>query len=125
MHNVLLIARREYVERVRSKAFVIMTILIPVLMAALTVGPSLLAVNMLKQGAKHYVVVVSRQSVGDAIQQQLSESQERETKKATEAREKSKMRGEPIPSGRVTIDVDTNTSAEEQAALTERIRKKE
>jgi len=32
MRNLLLIARREYMERVRSKSFVIMTVLIPVLM---------------------------------------------------------------------------------------------
>ncbi|HEY0308210.1 MAG TPA: ABC transporter permease [Acidobacteriaceae bacterium] len=32
MRNLLLIARREYMERVRSRSFVIMTVLIPVLM---------------------------------------------------------------------------------------------
>ncbi len=33
MHNIWLIARREYLERVRTKAFLIMTVLIPLLMA--------------------------------------------------------------------------------------------
>ena len=32
MHNVWLIANREYLERVRTKAFIISTILIPLLM---------------------------------------------------------------------------------------------
>ena len=32
MHNILLIARREYMERVRTKGFKIATILIPTLM---------------------------------------------------------------------------------------------
>ena len=29
MHNILIIAKREYLERVRSRSFVIMTFLIP------------------------------------------------------------------------------------------------
>ena len=32
MHNVWLIAKREYLERVRSKAFLISTLMIPLLM---------------------------------------------------------------------------------------------
>jgi ABC-2 type transport system permease protein len=125
MHNLFLIARREYVERVRSKSFLIMTILVPVLMTAATVGPSMLLVKLMNQGTKHFVVVVSRQSVGEAIQAQLSESQERETRKAAAAREKSFARGESLPGAQVNTDVDTNTSAEEIAALAERVRKKE
>jgi ABC-2 type transport system permease protein len=40
--RVLLVARREYLERVRSKAFVVSTILGPFIMAAFTLGPGLL-----------------------------------------------------------------------------------
>ena len=32
MHNILIIAKREYLERVRSRSFVIMTFFIPLLM---------------------------------------------------------------------------------------------
>ena len=38
MHNIWLIATREYLERVRTKAFLISTILIPVLMGGGIVG---------------------------------------------------------------------------------------
>lgn len=125
MHNMLLIARREYVERVRSKSFLIMTILVPVLMAALTIGPSLLVTKLLQEGSKHFVVVVSRPAVGEAIQAQLSEAQERESKKAAAAKEKSLKRGDALPAAQMNADVDTNTSAQEIAALTEKVRKKE
>lgn len=125
MRNVFLIARREYLERVRSKSFLIMTMLIPVLMAALTIGPGLLAMKLMKQGAKHFVVVVSRQAVGDAIKSRLTETQERETRKAEEAKEKSMERGPATPPSQVAVDVDTNTSAEEKAALTEKVRNKQ
>src|SRR5215472_6099108 len=125
MRNMLLIAKREYLERLRSKSFVIMTVLVPVLMSALTIGPSLLVTKMLTQGAKHYVVVVSRQSVGEAIQQQLAKTQERESERATAAREKSMQRGEAAPPSQVTTEIDSNASPEERAALTERVRRKE
>jgi ABC-2 type transport system permease protein len=36
LHNIWLIAKREYVERIRAKSFIIMTILIPALMGGLT-----------------------------------------------------------------------------------------
>jgi len=39
MHNILLIARREYLESVRSRAFAIMTFFIPALMFGVTVLP--------------------------------------------------------------------------------------
>jgi len=35
-HNTWLIARREYVERIRAKSFIVMTVLIPTLMGGLT-----------------------------------------------------------------------------------------
>ena len=35
MHNVWLIAKREYLERIRAKSFLIITILIPLLMGGL------------------------------------------------------------------------------------------
>ena len=38
MHNILLIARREYLERVRTKAFIIATLLIPVLLGGIGFG---------------------------------------------------------------------------------------
>ncbi|HKD44641.1 MAG TPA: ABC transporter permease [Candidatus Angelobacter sp.] len=125
MHNIFMIAQREYVERVRSRSFLIMTVLVPVLMAAVTVGPSLLAVKLLNQGSKHFVVVASRPSVGEAIKLQLSESQERETKKAAEAKEKSLQRGEALPPSKMITDVDTNTSDLERGRLTEKVRKRE
>lgn len=42
LRNSLLVMRREFLERVRKKSFVIMTLLTPVFFIALMVGPSLL-----------------------------------------------------------------------------------
>jgi ABC-2 type transport system permease protein len=125
MRNVFLIAKREYLERIRTKSFIIMTVLIPLLMGAVTVGPTLLMVRMMNQGKKHYVVVVSDQTVGEAIGAQLSESQERASKRIADEKEKSLQRGAPTPPATVITDVDTNTSSEERAKLTEKVRTKE
>ncbi len=38
MHNVLLIARREYLERVRTRGFIVTTIMIPLIMAGFIYG---------------------------------------------------------------------------------------
>ena len=40
LHNTWLIAKREYVERIRAKSFIVMTVLIPTLMGGLTFGMS-------------------------------------------------------------------------------------
>lgn len=124
MRNIFLIAKREYVERVRSKTFLIMTVLVPVLMIGLTVGPSVLLIKLMNKESKHFVVVVSRQSVGEAIKQQLSESQERASKEAAAAKQRSMERGEDVLPSHAIVDVDTNASDEEMAALKEKVRNK-
>jgi ABC-2 type transport system permease protein len=54
MHEVLLIARREYLERVRSRAFLMMTILFPVFIG-LMIGGSIFA-GKLSSGLKEIAV---------------------------------------------------------------------
>lgn len=57
MRNVWLIARREYLERVRTKAFVVMTVLIPLLM-----GGGILGTAMVGRTARSesHITIVSR-----------------------------------------------------------------
>src|SRR5674476_655299 len=43
MNKSFLILRREYLTRVKKKSFIIMTLLVPVFMAALTILPTYLA----------------------------------------------------------------------------------
>jgi ABC-2 type transport system permease protein len=56
MHNVWLIAKREYLERIRAKSFLLMTILIPVLMGGILLGAMLLGGNT---GSLSHVAVVT------------------------------------------------------------------
>jgi ABC-2 type transport system permease protein len=75
MRNTWLVIRREYLERVRTKAFMISTVLVPIFMLAVTVGPQKLA--MMKTSGSHVIVVVaSSTEFGDAFQQQLNRAGE-------------------------------------------------
>jgi ABC-2 type transport system permease protein len=69
MRNAFLIARREYLERVRTKAFMIFTLLMPALMASFTILPAKL---MMKGGkAKHVLVVASSADFASKIKDQV------------------------------------------------------
>ena len=69
MHNVGLIIRREYVERIRSKMFLIVTLLMPALMAGSILIPAKLA--EMKSGARHIVVVAANADLAAAVTQEL------------------------------------------------------
>jgi len=69
MHNVWLIAKREYLERVRTKAFIISTILIPVLMGGGIVG-SVIAGGKAKS-TSHITVVSQDQQLATDLQEEL------------------------------------------------------
>ena len=56
MHNVWLIAKREYLERVRAKSFVVMTVLIPLVLGGLVYGTALMNGGA---GKSSHIAVVS------------------------------------------------------------------
>jgi ABC-2 type transport system permease protein len=74
MHNAWLVIQREYLERIRSKAFVIMTLLMPVFMASTILIPTFLA-DMKSGGTRHIVLVANNPEVAEAVKQQLLASQ--------------------------------------------------
>lgn len=76
LSNVFLIARREYVERVRTKGFLIATILIPVLMAA-GIGGSILIAKHSKSNS-HLAVVSSDAQLANDLQNELEHGKDSE-----------------------------------------------
>lgn len=70
MHNAWLVIQREYIERIRSKAFIIMTLLMPVFMASTILIPALLS-NMRSSVTRRIVLVANNGEIADAIKQQL------------------------------------------------------
>jgi len=69
--NVLLIARREYLERVRAKSFAVMTVLIPVLMGGLLFGAAL--INRSLGSARHLAVITQKPAFAADLRTELTE----------------------------------------------------
>src|SRR6516165_3158956 len=71
MHSAWLVIQREYLERIRSKAFIIMTLLMPVFLASTILIPALLS-NMKSGVTRRIVLVASNPEIADGIKQQLT-----------------------------------------------------
>ncbi|HEY4010071.1 MAG TPA: ABC transporter permease [Acidobacteriaceae bacterium] len=74
LQNIWLIARREYMERVRTKGFILATVLIPCFMAAL-VGGSTFFASRTKTNS-HIAVVTSDRTLGQDLKHQLETGRE-------------------------------------------------
>ncbi|HZU23649.1 MAG TPA: ABC transporter permease [Terriglobales bacterium] len=72
MHKIWLIARREYLDKVRTKAFLVTTILFPALLYGLAVLPARLMTQK-KGGTHHVVIVTSKQSEGEQVRDRLND----------------------------------------------------
>jgi len=70
MRNTWLVIRREFLERVRAKSFIISTILMPAFVFAITVLPTKL-MSMKSNDVMHLVVAASNIEVADAVDKQL------------------------------------------------------
>jgi ABC-2 type transport system permease protein len=116
MHNTFIIARREYLERVRSRSFVIMTLFIPLLMFGVTVVPTMLA-NRGTDQIKHVVVVAADRDTAEMIRSGIEEKQDEKTQEAVAARRRRKPT-------HFTVDVSTDSSDSARAALTEKVKNK-
>lgn len=69
MHNILLVARREFLEQVRKRAFILSTVLIPALFA-LSIGVSTL-VNQHLNTSRHIAVVAADQTLAAEVRSEL------------------------------------------------------
>lgn len=70
MHNVWLVARREYLERVRAKSFLIMTILIPALMGGAIFGIAL--ITKTQHSAQHIAIITDDHQFAADVQSELA-----------------------------------------------------
>jgi ABC-2 type transport system permease protein len=72
MRNILLILRREYIVRVRTKAFLIFTVLMPLFIGGMIVIPAQLA--MKSSGLKRVVIVSSDAAFANSVKAELANS---------------------------------------------------
>jgi ABC-2 type transport system permease protein len=74
MHNIWLIARREYLERIKTKAFLIATILIPVLLGGLGFGSGFLAQRT--KASAHIAILSSDPVFAADLKQELEQGKD-------------------------------------------------
>jgi ABC-2 type transport system permease protein len=122
MHNTFIIARREYLERVRSRSFVIMTFFIPLLMFGVTVVPTMLMTRGSKE-SKHMVVVAADRDTAEMIRSRI-ELKRDEEKSGKKPEVKVGKRRDFQPAS-FTVDVSTDTSDAERAGLTQKVKDKQ
>jgi ABC-2 type transport system permease protein len=120
MHNTLIIAKREYLERVRSRSFVIMTLFIPALMYGIIVVPTLMA-NRGANETKSMVVVAQERETAELIRSSIEQQQEKRGNKPDVAADK-KRHASPT---HYKVEVSTIATQAERDALTEKVKQKQ
>jgi ABC-2 type transport system permease protein len=100
MHNVLLIARREYLEQIRGRAFKLSTVLLPLLIAGLLAASYFTGRNA--STGKHVVIAADSAPLANFVRGQLLEDKD----------------------ARLTVDAAAPASAQDRAALLDRVKSK-
>ena len=120
MHNIFLIARREYLERIRTKAFIIMTILIPAIMIGSLALPQII-VSRESGTTKRLVIVSPDRKTAEIISKSLTGEKGRETTQDQGGASQRNLPQRP----QYEIEIDTNVSGAERALLSARVRDKQ
>jgi ABC-2 type transport system permease protein len=117
MRNMWLIIRREYLERVRTRSFLILTLLVPGIMTVVMMLPAKLAT--MGEKTQRLVVVTSTPQFGEMVRQRFlsattdTDQDDEESPDANAAKKK--------PEEEYSIDVDANPTDAERAALRDKV----
>ncbi|HKD86761.1 MAG TPA: ABC transporter permease [Terriglobales bacterium] len=111
MHNVWILLRREYLERVRSRSFIIFTVLMPAIMAGSVLVPAKIA-EMSSGGEKRIVIVANDPQLGAAVGHELGNSKTNSDPDVGQSELQPTL---------YTIQVDTDTSDAERDLLAQQV----
>ncbi len=118
MRNTWVILKREYIERVRTRTFLVLTLLAPAIMTALMILPAKLAT--MGQKADYIVIVASTQQFGEMVRQQLlADPMLSDASEGEESGSRTKAEDQ------YTIVVDTDSSELERARLLQKVDSRE
>jgi ABC-2 type transport system permease protein len=118
MRNIFIIAKREYLERVRSRSFLVMTFLIPALIYGVTVVPSLIGAKS-AGGTKKIVVAAATEQTGENLREQVVALNKNSPDPNVSPGQRS-----PLTATRYDVTVQTDVSDAARKSLTERVAKK-
>jgi ABC-2 type transport system permease protein len=112
MRNVWTLVKREYLERVRTRSFLIFTLLMPALMAAIMIIPTTLE-RMNAGGVRRIVIVADNAPLAAVVGQELQAP-----KPAVDGPERfAKLKEAAV----YDIQLDSDTSEEERARLSQKV----
>jgi ABC-2 type transport system permease protein len=113
MRNIWLLIQREYLERVRSRSFLIFTLLMPAFMAATVLIPEKIE-QMNSGGEKRIVVVANNPQLAAAVDRELSAA-------SAKAKTDLALETEELKPTMYTVQVDTDTSDAEGDRLRQQV----
>ena len=116
MRNIWLIVQREYLQRVRTRTFLVLTVLAPAIMTALMILPA----KFVEMGekAQHIVIVTSQPQLGDTVRQELlsnpiTDEDDENSDSSGSAKQK--------PENQYVIDLDPNPTEAERSVLRDKV----
>lgn len=118
MRNTWLIIKREYLERVRTRSFVVLTLLVPAIMTVVMMLPAKLATMGSK--VQHIVLVTSTPQFGEMVRQRLLTPSTIDDDDDDKSSAKSNSAKKP-PEKPYIIDVDSNPTEAERTVLRNKI----
>jgi len=118
MRNLWLIIKREYLERVRTRSFLILTLLLPAIMTVVMILPAKLAT--MGEKAQHVVVVTSTPQFGEMVRQRFLSAMTATDNDDDDADSQSNA-SKPKPEQEYVIDVDANPTDAERDVLRDKV----
>jgi ABC-2 type transport system permease protein len=115
MRNIWLIIKREYLERVRTTSFVVLTLLAPAIMTVVMILPAKLAT--MGEKTQHIVVVTSTPQFGEMVREQLSSADAEDDDTPASGAHAAKQKAVK----QYVIDVDPNPTEAERAVLRDKV----
>jgi ABC-2 type transport system permease protein len=121
LRNTWLVIKREYLERVRQRSFLVLTLLLPAIMIGAFVIPAKLS-RMKSSTMKRLVVVTSTPQFGGIVRQQLLAASKPDDEAIGANQDKARDDDfEDKPGRDYAIVVDSNASEAERTALRNRV----
>ena len=124
LRNTGLVIQREYLERVRTRSFIVLTLLLPAIMAGAFVIPAKLS-SMKSSKTQRLVVVISNPQFGEIVRQQLlsaTKADDEKTAAGDSAGDKEdKSSDDDKSASNYAIEVDSNATEAERATLRNRV----
>lgn len=121
LRNTWLVIKREYLERVRQRSFIVLTLLLPAIMIGAFAIPAKLS-SMKNTKMQRLVVVTSTPQFGEIVRQQLVAASKPNHESAAANKDKDKdAEDEDNPGRDYSIEVDSTATEAERAALRDRV----